>query len=148
MIRPMEERDIQRVYEIEAACFPDPWSRRSLAGELADPMACWLVLEKEGRVAAHMGIHLLGEEADVMNIAVAPEFRRQGLADRLMAAMLEKCRKQGVSRLMLEVRESNAPARALYEKWGFGEEGRRRRYYRDPVEDGILMSWWKGECEP
>lgn len=139
----MQPEDVDAVSRLEQQCFSDPWSRAQLEEELENPDACWLTAIEGDQVLGYMGIRLMGPEADVMQVAVAPQARRQGIARRLVQAMLEQCAGRGVERLMLEVRESNQPARRLYEEMGFIEEGRRKKYYRQPVEDAVLMSWWK-----
>ena len=80
------------------------------------------------------------DEAEILEVAVAENLRRAGIASELMSELFEWCKKNGIARILLEVRESNFPARSYYKKFGFAEDGRRRNYYRDPVEDAVLMS--------
>ena len=80
------------------------------------------------------------DEAEILEVAVTENLRRAGIASELMNELFEWCKKNGISRILLEVRESNFPARSYSKKFGFAEDGRRRNYYRDPVEDAVLMS--------
>ena len=91
-------------------------------------------------VYGYVGLVLIPYESDITNITVSGECRRQGIATRLMEELFRRCPEKGVTVVHLEVRESNESARALYKKLGFVEDGRRKRYYTDPVEDAILMT--------
>ena len=139
-IRPMEKRDIERVYEIEVQSFRTPWSKASLMGELKNRVARYLLLEEDGIVAAYGGMWVLYEESHMTNIAVAPEYRGRGYGRILFFAMMAEAQKRGASQMTLEVRETNAPAIALYQKHDFVPVGRRKNYYTSPTEDAILMT--------
>ncbi len=102
-----------------------------------------LVAERTGRVCGFVCANTLAGEWEIENMVVEVRSLRQGIADRLMRALIEQAEK-GVARVLLEVRESNQPARRLYEKHGFREVGRRRNYYNHPLEDAILYA---GHCE-
>jgi ribosomal-protein-alanine acetyltransferase len=97
-----------------------------------------LVLHDGSCLQGFVVSRVLGEEWEIENIAVAGSARRRGLGTRLLGELLDLARAKGASAVLLEVRESNHAARALYEKWVFRESGRRRRYYKDPEEDSIL----------
>jgi ribosomal-protein-alanine N-acetyltransferase len=97
-----------------------------------------LVAERAGKVCGFVCAKAVGGEWEIENVVVATEFLRQGIADRLMRALIEQAEKGAASRILLEVRESNQPARRLYEKDGFHDVGRRRNYYNNPLEDAIL----------
>jgi ribosomal-protein-alanine N-acetyltransferase len=127
------------VAALEAACFSDPWSERSIAGELDNPLARWLVAVEDGTVLGYVGSQTVLDEADVMNVAVSPDARRRGVARALMIALLDALRETGVKSLTLEVRASNDPAIALYDTLGFTQVGLRPRYYRHPVEDALIL---------
>lgn len=133
------------VAQLEARCFADPWSEASVAGELDNPLSLWLVaVDGGGRLLGYAGSQAVLDAADVMNVAVAPEARRQGVARALLEALEARLRARGVASLSLEVRPSNGPALALYESLGFTEAGRRPGYYRNPREDAwILRKEWK-----
>ena len=139
MIVRMNESHVKAVAELERICFSDPWSENSVASELKNKLALWLVAEEEGRVAGYIGSQTCTDESDVMNVAVHPDFRRRGIAETLVNALVEELRAIGSRCLTLEVRASNVPAISLYEKLGFGEIGRRKKYYRNPREDAMIM---------
>jgi len=140
LIRRMTPADIPTVIEIDtAAGILQPWSPNSYAHELNKQTAfCW-VAEVEGRLAGSLTMWDLVGEAEIANIAVHPDFWRQGIARALMQTALDKAAKLGLTRVMLEVRASNEPAQSLYRAFGFVEDGLRRGYYVNG-EDAILMS--------
>lgn len=135
----MNESHVPQVAQLEAICFSDPWSERSVASELNNKLALWLVAEEDGRVAGYVGSQTVIDESDVMNVAVHPDFRRRGIAEKLMEQLVGSLKAMGSHCLTLEVRASNAPAIALYEKLGFQEVGRRKNYYRNPREDALIL---------
>lgn len=139
MIIRMNEGHVKAVAELEKICFSDPWSENSVASELKNKLALWLVAEEEGQVAGYIGSQTCGDESDVMNVAVHPDFRRRGIAEALVKSLTEELKKIESRCLALEVRVSNVPAIALYEKLGFEEIGRRKNYYRNPREDALIM---------
>ena len=138
-IRKMTAREVPQVAELEKLCFSQPWSEKSVAGELDNPLALWLVAMEGDRLAGYVGSQTVMDETDMMNLAVAPQFRRQGVGETLVNALTASLKELGSRCLTLEVRDSNGPARALYAKLGFGEVGRRRGYYRDPREDALIL---------
>lgn len=138
-IRPMDQTHVAQIAELEKICFSEPWSESSIASELSNPLSCWLVAVESERVAGYIGSQTVMGETDMMNVAVAPDFRRQGVAQTLILDLVEALKARGSHWLMLEVRDSNAPARALYEKLGFAEVGRRKNYYRNPKEDALIL---------
>ena len=139
MILPMNETHVSAVAELEKLCFSAPWSERSIASELQNEYSLWLVEERDGVAVAYVGSQSCPPEADVMNVAVAPAFRRQGIGEGLMVALMDALRDKGMESLTLEVRASNSPAIALYDRLGFTEVGRRPNYYTDPREDALIM---------
>ena len=139
MIIRMNENHVKAVAELEKICFSDPWSENSVASELKNKLALWLVAEEEGQIAGYIGSQTCGDESDVMNVAVHPDFRRRGIAEALVKSLTEEMKKIESRCLTLEVRASNVPAIALYEKLGFAEIGRRKNYYRNPREDALIM---------
>lgn len=146
-IRPMEERDTAAVAVLEQVCFSDPWSENSVRSELTNPLSLWLVAEADGRVAGYIGSQSVLGEADMMNVAVAPEVRRCGLARTLVCELIARLASAGVHCLTLEVRVSNDAARALYASLGFAEVGRRKNYYVKPKEDALLLrKSWEGDA--
>ena len=139
IIRKMEQRDVPAIAELEKICFSDPWSENSIASELDNRLSCWLVAEQNESVVGYVGSQSVLDAADMMNIAVAPEYRKQGIGKALIEALMEYLRQKKVIALLLEVRVSNASAIALYQKMGFEQVGRRPKYYRNPREDALIM---------
>lgn len=139
-IVPMEERHLDDLARLERLCFSRPWSRQALKEELTNPAVCFLVGEEAGEVLGYAGMHCAAGECYVDNVAVFPEARRQGVGRKLMEALLQAAAARGGEFLSLEVRPSNLEALALYRGLGFREVGRRRRFYDDPVEDGLLLT--------
>ena len=135
----MNESHVKAVAELERLCFSDPWSENSVASELKNKLALWMVAEEDGFVAGYIGSQTCGDESDVMNVAVHPDFRRHGIAETLVSALVEELKAIESRCLTLEVRVSNDPAIGLYEKLGFIEVGRRKNYYRNPREDALIM---------
>ena len=138
-IRPMEEAHVPQIAQLEKLCFSDPWSEASIAEELSNPLAFWLVAMEGEQVAGYIGSQTVMGETDMMNVAVAPDYRRQGVGEKLILTLVDMLKARGSHWLMLEVRQSNDPARALYAKLGFAEVGRRKNYYRNPKEDALIL---------
>ena len=139
MIVPMNESHVAQVAELEKICFSDPWSEKSVASELSNPLSCWLVAEEDGQVAGYVGSQTVIDESDMMNVAVHPDHRRKGIAEKLVVELVEALKKRESHCLTLEVRASNEPAKALYEKLGFVRVGLRKNYYRNPKEDALIL---------
>jgi len=99
-----------------------------------------LVAEEAGKPCGFVGAKAVAGEWEIENVAVAAGFLRRGIADELLRNLIQRAKHEAASAILLEVRESNRPARCLYEKHGFRQAGRRRSYYRDPVEDAILYA--------
>ena len=135
---------VSQVAALEAICFHDPWSEKSVASELTNPLSLWLVALDVDRVAGYVGSQSVLGESDMMNVAVHPDFRRQGIAEKLCLALVDALKEKGNHCLTLEVRASNDPAKTLYEKLGFQQIGLRKNYYRNPKEDAcILRKEWE-----
>ncbi len=135
----MQRQHVPQVAALERECFSDPWSEQSLAGELDNPLSLWLVCQVDGEVWGYVGSQTVLGETDMMNVAVLPRARRQGIAQRLILALVAQLKQQGSHCLSLEVRPSNTPAVALYQGLGFSQVGRRPNYYRHPKEDGLIL---------
>jgi [ribosomal protein S18]-alanine N-acetyltransferase len=136
-IRRMTESDLDSVLALESQCFKTPWSRRSFDAELRKPYGLPLVFTAGGEIAGYIVAWRIEDELHIANLAVQPRLRRSGIAENLLRRVLET--ESGVSWVGLEVRASNAPARALYRKFGFSEAGIRKGYYADEGEDAIVM---------
>ena len=139
IITNLKDNHVSQVAQLEKLCFSDPWSENSVASELKNPLSLWLVAEVDGAVAGYVGSQTVMDETDMMNIAVHPDYRRQGIAIALIDALIDGLKQKGSHCLTLEVRASNENARSLYEKLGFCEVGIRKNYYRNPKEDAIIL---------
>ena len=139
MIVPMREDHVAQVSVLEKVCFSDPWSEALIAGELRNPLSTWFVDVEDGDVTGYIGAQAVPPEADIMNLAVAPDRRRQGIGEKLLCTMSEVLHRHGVDTLFLEVRPSNTAAIALYERCGFVQAGRRPKYYVNPPEDALIL---------
>lgn len=135
----MKAEHVPQVARLEKLCFADPWSEMSIASELQNLWAYWLVAVQDDMVVGYIGSQSTIDETDVMNVAVHPDWRRQGIAEQLIENLIEELKKRGSHALMLEVRASNAPAISLYEKMGFRQVGLRKNYYRNPKEDALIL---------
>ena len=138
-INPMKEDHVAQVAALERQCFADPWSEGSIASELDNPLSLWLVAEQDGAVCGYVGSQTVLDETDMMNIAVHPDCRRQGIAAALISELVRLLKARGSYILRLEVRQSNAPAIALYETMGFTQLGLRKNYYRNPKENALIL---------
>lgn len=143
-IRHLKEADIPQLVDLEKQCFSDPWSESAFRYELKNPLSVWLVAAENGIIAGYAGTQTVLDESDMMNVAVNPAFRRQGIAKKLIESMVKILKDRDSKCLTLEVRVSNAEAISLYEKLGFIQVGLRRGYYRNPREDAyILRKEWE-----
>lgn len=138
-IRLMCEADIPQLAELEKLCFSDPWSVSAFTYELKNPLSLWLVAAQQDKVLGYVGSQTVMDESDMMNIAVAAEYRRQGIGGQLVKELIGQLAERGSKSLSLEVRVSNESAIALYKKLGFQQVGRRPGYYRNPKEDAYIL---------
>ena len=139
MIVPMQETHIAQIAALEKRCFSDPWSEASVHSELSNPLSFWLVAQEDGKLIGYVGSQSVAPEADVMNLAVAPEWRNKGIGRALMTALIAQLHSRGITALFLEVRVGNTPAQNLYRSLGFVEVGRRPKYYVNPTEDALIL---------
>ena len=139
IIEKMTPQHVASVAALEKICFSAPWSESSIASELTNPLSLWLVATVDGKFAGYIGSQSVCGESDMMNVAVSPEFRRQGVGEALVCALSEALKKEGNTCLTLEVRVSNENAIALYQKLSFTQIGRRPNYYRNPREDALIL---------
>ena len=135
----MLKSHVPQIAQLEKQCFSDPWSEKSIASELENPLSLWLVALQGDSVVGYVGSQSVLGEADMMNIAVDQAYRRQGIGKNLVLQLVEKLKEQGVHSLSLEVRQSNAPAISLYEEMGFQQVGLRPNYYRNPKENAMIF---------
>ena len=135
----MTAEHVGQIAELEKLCFSDPWSEKSVASELTNPLSLWLVAVEDDRVTGYVGSQSVMGESDMMNVAVHPDFRRKGVAELLVRELVAALGKNDNHCLTLEVRASNVPAISLYEKLGFAQIGLRKNYYRNPKEDALIL---------
>jgi ribosomal-protein-alanine N-acetyltransferase len=140
-IKIFSPEHISEAAEIERLCFSEPWSEDALLYMCTAPIthAVAVIERSSGRLAAYGGCEYVLDEANIVNVATHPDFRRRGCAEALLGKMEEFLSERGVADVYLEVRVSNTPARTLYEKLGFRAVGVRKKYYRLPVEDAVVM---------
>ena len=137
----MEKRHIPQLAQLEQLCFSEPWSEEGLAAELDNPNAFFRVAEgADGTILGYVGMHCVAGECYIDNVAVFPQARRRGAASALLQDMTDWARQNDCAFITLEVRPSNSGAIALYQKFGFAEAGRRKRFDRDPDEDGLILT--------
>lgn len=139
-IIPTTEKHLDKITEIEALCFSTPWSRKSFADSMANNNVISLFTATlNNEVVGYICMFHLFEEGELLNIAVSPDFRKRGIAQQLINKMFEIFKQKNVTRITLEVRESNVNAKNLYLKNGFKPIGIRKNYYTLPLENGIVM---------
>lgn len=132
---------IPGIERLERLCFSVPWTAEQIHSQLPDGEHLMLAaLNDSGEVLGYIGAMRAADEGYISNVAVAPEARRQGIGDALIDRLVRKSAERQLAFLTLEVRESNAPARALYRKHGFSDAGVRKNYYEKPRENAILMT--------
>ena len=137
----MTVEDVPAAYAIDMSSFTLPWPERSLRFEVTDNPAarCWAA-ELDGRLVGMLVLWLIVDEAHIATIATHSDFRRQGIAKRLLVEALKSAYAEGARSALLEVRAGNQAAQEMYRKFGFEVVGRRERYYKDNYEDAILMT--------
>ena len=140
IITDMKPQHVAQVAELEKICFgTEAWSEKSVASELDNPLSFWLVADDNGRVAGYVGSQTVMDETDMMNVAVHPDYRKQGIATALIVGLVGELRKKGSHCLTLEVRASNENAISLYRKLDFQQIGLRKNYYHNPKEDALIL---------
>lgn len=140
VVRRARPGDLPALLRIERDAFAVPWSERAFRMVMRRDPGTVLVAERSGRVAGYAAVWVAGEEAELADLAVATDHRRSGVGRTLLSACLREAERHGAVELFLQVRESNEAARALYDREGFREVGRRSRYYRAPTEDALVLS--------
>jgi [ribosomal protein S18]-alanine N-acetyltransferase len=138
LIRPAELNDLPSILEIEQQSpLAAHWTAEQYKTVLNSVI---LVAEQAGKLCGFLCATAIADDCEIENMAVAPDFQGRGIADELLRALVQRVESIPASAILLEVRESNQPARRLYEKHGFREEGRRRSYYSHPLDDAILYA--------
>lgn len=136
----LTEAHIPQMVELEKICFSMPWTADMIRSELNNPSCLYLAAVDGDTLVGYIGVQTVLDEGYINNVAVRPEYRRRGIAAALISLLADQAQAIGLAFMTLEVRESNAPAIALYEKLGFTTVGRRKNYYEKPREDAILMT--------
>ena len=141
-IVPMTADHLEELEKLERICFSRPWSRKMLAEELENQCAAFLVAEDAvtGKVVGYAGLLVVADEGYITNVAVFPEYRRQGIAAQIIQVFVNFALGNHLAFLTLEVRPSNTAAIALYQSFGFEEVGRRKNYYDLPKEDALILT--------
>jgi len=148
-IEPMRRRHLRGVIAIEQQTNARPWSLGLFMGELRMPTSrAYVVALDRHHVVGFSGLMVTGDEGHVTNIAVHPDFRRMGIAARMMVATMREAIERGVTAVTLEVRASNTPAQELYRRFGFAPGGIRRNYYAEVGEDALIMWAHEVDSEP
>jgi len=137
----LSKDNIVEIWKLEKICFDDPWSYNSFERELDNNISVYIVARavETRKVVGYGGIWLMYDYADITNIAVSPESRRCGLGGKILQLLIDISSEKNMESINLEVRASNIPAIRLYEKYGFSQNGLRKRYYKGK-EDAVLMT--------
>ena len=142
-ITDAEEGMLPQLEELEKLCFSMPWTIEQLRSQLPDEHHVFLTARKGEHLLGYVGMMVVLDEGYISNVAVAPEARRRGIGDALIEELMRRADLLKLALVTLEVRQSNAPAAALYEKHGFTAVGIRKNYYDLPREDAVLMTYYR-----
>ncbi len=139
MIRQMKSQDIASVVLIENQSFSTPWSKESFKAEMINEKAYYIVYELDNNIIGYGGFWKILDEGHFTNLAIKPIYRGNGYGKQLIQGMMELAKTLNIDKVTLEVRESNIIALKAYATLGFYIEGKRSRYYANPIEDAIIM---------
>lgn len=139
IIRPMAAEDLETVVILEKELFSDPWPMSAFMDDLVSDYSHPFVVQIDTEIAGYAILWIGVDEGHLTNIAVAKKYQRKSIAKRLLSYILRFAAESGLTQMILEVRPSNTPAIFLYESFGFARLGVRKRYYRNPVEDCLVM---------
>jgi ribosomal-protein-alanine N-acetyltransferase len=140
-VRQMEEKDIDSLVIIEEECFSLPWSKKAFQESYVKDYAYFFVAEIDKEIVGYVGLYKMGNDGDITNIGISSLHRRKGIGYKLMSSVLDFAKRENMELITLEVRESNIPAIALYEKLGFVKVGIRKDFYEKPVENAIIYQY-------
>ena len=137
----LSKDNLECVWELEKICFDDPWTIGMFESEIDNDISVFMVAvdEETNKVVAYAGVWLTLDFGDITNIAVHPDYRREGLGSRLLSTIIDLCKERDIERVCLEVKETNISAIEFYKKSGFLQDGVRKRYYQNTY-DAYLMS--------
>lgn len=139
IIKPLAKKDIDKAADIEKACFNAPWSYNQLAESLSMPDNLFLGAFSKDELVGYIGFYKVMDEGFVTNLAVKPYYRRKGIGRALLCRLIDECTSLKIRLITLEARESNRAALSLYMAEGFEVCGKRRGFYKNPVEDAVLL---------
>ena len=140
-IVPFSENHLDSVASLEKLCFSLPWSKEMFADELRSNIAHYLVaIDDKENIVGYVGMWKILDEGHITNVAVSPNYRRQGIGEKLICELINNAKRLELVMLTLEVRKSNIAAQSLYSKYSFKEVGVRKRYYSDTNEDALIMT--------
>ncbi|MBR5452416.1 MAG: ribosomal protein S18-alanine N-acetyltransferase [Clostridia bacterium] len=138
-IRFYTDADACFIADLEKECFADPWSQNAII-EAAQYGTVFLLAEENGKIVGYLGMKPVLDEGYISNVAVTNSARGKGIGSALLQKLDEYAKENGIRTISLEVRPSNAPAIALYEKFGYKQVGRRKNFYSHPTEDGLILT--------
>ncbi len=139
-IFPLDQNYIDECALLEKECFSLPWSKEQFIESLENSFSIFLMATVEEQFAGYIGLYLIVDQAQILNLAVKQNFRNKGIAKALILKAFETAKEKGANKLFLEVRLSNINAINLYEKCGYSKDGTRKNFYENPTEDALLMS--------
>ena len=140
ILREMLVDDLDQVMEIEQDLFHVPWTKEGFFTFLLKDENMFFVVEEKGRILGYCSMQTVLDEGDILNVAVTRDRQKEGIGYFLVDSMLMLAAARGIHIVHLEVRESNGSARRLYQRLGFKEDGFRKNYYTEPVENAVLMT--------
>ena len=138
--REMLVEDLDQVMEIENDLISPPWTREGFFTFLLKDENMFFVVEEKGQILGYCSMQTVLDEGDILNVAVTKDRQKEGIGYFLVDSMLMLAAARGIHIVHLEVRESNVSARRLYQRLGFKEDGFRKNYYTEPVENAVLMT--------
>lgn len=138
-IETMNSSHVEGIFEVSKLSLAETWNMESIEKELSNKLAKYFVALDGDKVIGFIGMWIVLDEGDITNIAVHPDYRKQGIGDLLMNSLVSLCKESKINSLTLEVREGNIPAQNLYKKHEFKEEGLRKNFYDNPKENAIIM---------
>ena len=138
--REMLVEDLEQVVDIEQKLFSVPWTKEGFLTYLMKKDTMFFVVEEKERILGYCSMMTVLDEGDILNVAVRSDRQKEGIGQFLVDSMLRMAEMQGIRLVHLEVRQGNGTARRLYQRLGFKEDGLRRDYYENPVENAVLMT--------
>ena len=136
----LQKEHCEILAELEKLCFSRPWSQKAIEDEVNNPNAFFVTAVDEEKILGYGGMHCTHQECYIDNIAVFGHQRKKGVGTAIVKALVQEAQRRGAEYISLEVRPSNAAALALYREFGFTEAGRRKNFYTNPAEDGLILT--------